>query len=83
MSKAGALAATAKLSGMQFAVKCGSTISCTYGGEPTFNVATSEAGVMTIRASGLRLTTVKGSACPKETFLDSTYTALGTMWIES
>jgi myo-inositol catabolism protein IolC len=83
--KAGLLAASVRLTGgTEFTVKCGSTINCKYGGELTLRATSGESGVVTLSASGVRLTTVGGTTCPKESSLDVTYAVLSPgLWIES
>jgi hypothetical protein len=64
-------------------VECaGGAIKCTFGGTPTLTGASTGAGVTTVTANEVELTR-SGSSCPTVAKWDATYTALGTMWIES
>jgi hypothetical protein len=85
-TKTGALTANAKSTGgTKATVKCGSLINCKYGGEPTLSVHSSESGETTLLATETTILTEEGEKfiCPNTSKWVATYTALGTMWIES
>jgi len=81
-----ALKAFAKSTGgTKVTVKCGSLLNCKYGGEPTFVVHSTEEGVTNLLAGETTILNEEGEKfiCPNTSRLDATYTALGTVWIES
>jgi hypothetical protein len=72
----------------QVTYKCGLLLNCTYGGSVIMHVwgtggskGLGEAPLLS--ASKLKLTPIEGSMCPKESFLDVSYTALEDFWITS
>ena len=83
-TKAGPLVAFAKSTGgTQVTVKCGSFISCKYGGEPLLTSSSTEAGVLSLSAVRTALTGA-GFLCPSTAELDVIYvTPLGFAgWLE-
>jgi hypothetical protein len=63
---------TAKSSGSEVLVKCGSFIHCVYGGTPSLTAAGGAPG--TITATNAVLTVVSGFFCPEESKWTATYT---------
>ncbi|HEX7246191.1 MAG TPA: hypothetical protein VF245_11555 [Solirubrobacterales bacterium] len=84
--KTGALEGTAKSTGGTKAnVHCGFLINCNYGGEPTLAVHSSATGETKLLATENTVLAEEGEkfVCPDESKWIATYTALGTMYIES
>jgi len=83
-TKTGALTAKLDSDGKTAAhIECASgSLNCTFGGKPPLSGSSTAAGVTTVTANEAELTKTGGN-CPTTSKWDATYTALGTMWIES
>ncbi|HEX7244390.1 MAG TPA: hypothetical protein VF245_02345 [Solirubrobacterales bacterium] len=85
-TKTGALTANAQSTGGTKAnVHCGLLINCNYGGEPTLKVHSSATGETKLLATESTVLAEEGEkfVCPDTSKWVATYTALGTMWLES
>jgi hypothetical protein len=72
----------------QITYNCGLLLNCTYGGTTVLHVTGTGGGKELegpplLSASKVKLTPIKGSMCPKESFLDVSYASLEPFYITS
>jgi len=84
-TKSGALSGVVESTGgTKFTINCGSLLkNCHYGGQFVMTIHTSAAGETKLLASGGSPEEGEAFICPDSVTWIGTYTALGTMWLES